>query len=421
MLNRFRSRQNGIGRCRSAFFKDHIDGYLAWMTDQGYAQTTVHGYLGHLSAFASFQKAKRLSVANLNENQIPNFLSWYRASYKGPFPRRTKNSRWMKTGQAVAIRSLIGYLQCKGVVAMPDLNKDVSPVILGYLDFLRAHRGLADTTIANHRRRAIKFHEYLEKRSLNFHSINATAIEDFVMASENPKAPTARPAQVTFMKTFFRYLKSHRLVPDGCQPFLPNRRRYADAALPSVVKSADAKKALASVDRSTATGKRDYAILQILRTYGLRGGEVAQLSLDDIDWRAEVIYVRKRKNRHPLELPLLPAVGRAILAYLKHARPKHVKTRILFLYVSAPYKGVTTGTIWHVVARALAKAGVKSRRRGSHLFRHTRATELLTRGQSLKSISDILGHKSPNSSFWYCKLAIPDLRGVALELPKGVR
>jgi integrase/recombinase XerD len=421
MLNKFRSRRNGFEGYRSASFNDHIDGYLAWMVDRGYSRSTLHGYLGHLRAFASFQKAKRINLARLTENHVPKFLRWYEISYQGPYPRRAKKPLRMGQRQSAAVRSLISYLRHKGIVSTPDVEKGVSPVILGFLEFLRIHRGLAETTIARFRLRAIKFHQYLEKRSQDFSSVDATTIEDFVMASDNPNAPTARPAQVAFMRVFFRYLKSNRLVPDGCQPFLTNRRRYANSTLPTALQSRDAKKALASVNRSTQKGKRDYAILQMLRTYGLRGGEVAQLSLDDINWRANVICVRKRKNRRPLELPLLPAVARAILAYLKHVRPKNVKTRILFLSVLAPYQGLATAAIWQVVAGALARGGIKSMKRGPHLFRHTRATELLTRGRSLKSISDILGHKDPNSSFWYCKVAIDDLRNVALELPGGLQ
>jgi integrase/recombinase XerD len=149
-----------------------------------------------------------------------------------------------------------------------------------------------------------------------------------------------------------------------------SQRHCSNASLPCVLKSTDSMKTLKSVDRSTATGKRDYAILQILKTFGLRGGEVAQLSLDDIDWRNEVLHVRRRKNCHPLELPLLTAVARAIVAYLKQSRAKHVKTRILFLSVSAPYRAMTTGAISRVVAEALTRAGVQSVRRGSHIFRH---------------------------------------------------
>lgn len=421
MLNNFRSRQIGIIGYRSAIFNDHIEGYLTWMISRGYSRVTLHGYLGHLRAFVSFKKAKRIDFAEFNENHISKFRLWYQASYKGPFPRRVKHSERMGKLQTAAVRSFIAYLRHKCVVKKSDFSESVSPVILRYLEFLRLHRGLSDTTITNHRRRAINFQKFLLNRSQNFNSIDGAAIEDFVGASTNPKTPTARQAQVAFMRTFFRYLKSHRLVPDSCQPFLPSRRRYAGATLPTVLQSKDVAKTIKSVDRSTATGKRDYAILQLLKTYGLRGGEVAQLSLDDINWRTEVIFVRKRKNRHHLELPLLPMVARAILAYIKDARPKHGKTRSLFLNVSAPYREMTTGAIWHIVAKSLAKAGIKSARRGSHIFRHTRATELLIGGQSLKSISDILGHKSPNSSFWYCKLAIADLRGVALENPEGAK
>lgn len=421
MLNEFRSRKIGIVGYRSSPFNDYIDGYLRWMVAEGYSKITLHGYLGHIRAFTDFLKKKRIKIAEVNEHHIPEFLRWYKISYRGPFPRRVPHSLKMEKAQAAAVKSLLRHLQQRGAVCRPNSHNDDPPIVEQYVEFLTVHRGLSEVTIKRYRKRALRFHRYLADRSLNFGSMKAKDVEDFVMATENPKAPTARPAQVEFMRGFIRYLKANKLMPDTCQPFLPNRRRYAQASLPSVLQPGDAQKTLQHVDRSTPTGKRDFAILQLLKTYGLRGGEVAGLSLEDIDWRAEVIHVRQTKTRRALKLPLLPVVARSILAYLRRGRPKRCKTRFLFLNAVAPYRGMTTAGIWRVVASALNRAGIVSPKRGSHIFRHSRATELLRRGEPLKSIGDVLGHKRPNSTFWYCKLAVADLRQVALELPGGAR
>lgn len=319
------------------------------------------------------------------------------------------------------MKSFIGYLQEQGIASKPNVDEAIPRIIVQYLEYLRVHRGLSEVTIGRRRKCAVKFHQFLENRSLDFGSMHPKDIEDFVMAAENPRAPTARSSQVEFMRGFFRYLRANRLVPETCEPFLPSRRRYRDAALPTVLQPGDVRKTLQQLNRSVPTGRRDYAILQMLKTYGLRGGEVAALSLSDIDWRAEVIRVRQTKTRRTLELPLLPPVARSIIAYLKAGRPKASTNRALFLNTVAPYRGMTTGGIWQVVAKALHQAGVKSHKRGSHIFRHTKATDLLRVGAPLKSISDVLGHKNPNSTFWYCKVAVADLRQVALELPGGAQ
>lgn len=421
MLSEFRSRKIGIAGYRSSAFNDYIDGYLGWMVADGYSKITLHGYLGHIRAFATFLKKRRIELAEVYDHQIPQFLKWYKIYYRGPFPRRAPHSRKMEKAQAAAVRSLLRYLQQNGAVPCPNSRDDTPPIVRQYAEYLAVHRGLSEVTIKRYRRRGIQFHRYLADRSLDFESMRAKDIEDFVMASENPKAPTARPAQVEFMRGFIRYLKTNKLTPDTCEPFLPNRRRYALASLPSVLRPGDAQKTLCHVDRSTPCGKRDFAILQLLKTYGLRGGEVARLSLNDLDWRAQVIHIRQTKTRRSLELPLLPVVARAVLAYLRRGRPRCAKTRFLFVKANAPYRGMTTEGIYHVVARALDRAGVNSVKRGSHIFRHSHATELLRRGEPLKSIGDLLGHKRPNSTFWYCKLAVADLRPVALELPGGAR
>lgn len=421
MLNEFRSRKIGIAGYRSSAFNEHIDGYLRQMADEGYSRTTLHGYLGHIRAFAAFSKKKRLKLSGLSEHHIPEFLRWYKKSYRGPFPRRVPASRKMEKAQAAAVRSLLRYLQQNGAIPLPDSRDETPPTVARYVHYLTVHRGLSEVTIKRYRKRAIQFHEYLADRSLDFRSMKAKDVEDFVLASENPIAPTARPAQVVFMRGFFRYLKANKLVAKTCQPFLPNRRRYAQASLPTVLLPGDAQETLRHVSRNTPTGSRDFAILQLLKTYGLRGGEVAGLSLDDIDWRAQVIHIRQTKTRRSLKLPLLPVVARAILAYLRRGRPMQAKTRFLFVKANAPFLGITTGGIWQIVAKALRRAGVESPKRGSHIFRHSRATELLRQGAPLKSIGDLLGHKRPNSTFWYCKLAVADLQQVALEIPGGAR
>jgi integrase/recombinase XerD len=421
MLNKFRTRAIGLRGYQSSALSSHIDGYLCWMMDRGYSRVTLHGYLGHLRAFAGFQKAKRIKLADLDNSHVAHFQHWYKKSYSGPFPRRKSHPKSIGKGQSAAINSLLTYLRVKGLVPERKSADADLTILHEYFQFLRVHRGLSEATIYNLRKVAKKFHSWLAAHSLDYMSMSGKDVEDFILACENPNTPTVRQQVVGFLKGFLRYLRTKQIIGDGCRPFLPNRRHYKHAALPTVLTEAQIEATIKGVDRATANGKRAYAILLILKTYGLRGGELARLQIKDINWRSQIIHVKQTKTRRSLDLPLVPAVSRAIIDYLRRGRPKKTKVRALFVGTMAPYDPITTSGIAQVVSRSFDCANVKSAKRGSHIFRHSRATNLLRSGKSLKTIGDILGHRNPNSTFWYCKLAVSDLRQVALELPGGAQ
>ena len=173
-------------------------------------------------------------------------------------------------------------------------------------------------------------------------------------------------------------------------------------------------------DRSPI-GLRDYAILTLLATYGLRAAEIVRLRLEDLDWRREVLRVRHSKTGTYSELPLLREPGEALLGYLEKARPPSAH-REVFLRIHAPHRPFKAGSILNCVTRArLRAAGVTPQgRNGPHAFRHARAVSLLRSGVPLKIIGDVLGHTSAQATAEYLKLATDDLRAVGLELPSGV-
>ncbi|HUF08555.1 MAG TPA: site-specific integrase [Rhodothermales bacterium] len=170
---------------------------------------------------------------------------------------------------------------------------------------------------------------------------------------------------------------------------------------------------LEGVDRRTPVGKRDYAILLLLVTYGLRAGEVAGLRLDDIHWRNDRLRIPERKAGHSTAYPLSSIVGEAILDYLKHGRPQ-TKLRHVFLRIMAPVKPIGSAAVSDRAGHYLRRAGVQVHRPGSHTLRHTCVQRLVDADFSLTTIGDYVGHRSPSSTQIYSKVAIEALRQVAL-------
>jgi len=177
----------------------------------------------------------------------------------------------------------------------------------------------------------------------------------------------------------------------------------------------------AAREDGTASGKRDYAILLLLATYGLRAGEITRMRLEDIDWRGERIRITQSKTGCSSELPLMAPVGEAIIEYLRRARPQS-EHREVFLRHRAPYTPFACGScLTSMVNRRLRSTGLPfAGKHGTHAFRYARAVSLLRASVPLKAISDVLGHRSSSSTDVYLKLATDDLRDVGLDLPQEV-
>ena len=192
---------------------------------------------------------------------------------------------------------------------------------------------------------------------------------------------------------------------------MPQTYRLAD--VPRSITWDEVRRVLEAVDRRTVRGRRDYAILLLLVTYGLRAHEVARLTLDDIDWKRERFQVPERKAGHWTAYPLASVVAEALIDYLKNGRPETTDRR-LFFRTLAPRAPISNAAVSASVALYLEKAGVKVHRPGAHTLRHTCVQRLIDAEFPLKTIGDYVGHRSSQSTEIYTKVAIATLREVAV-------
>ena len=170
---------------------------------------------------------------------------------------------------------------------------------------------------------------------------------------------------------------------------------------------------LEAVERRTIRGRRDYAILLLLVSYGLRAHEVAKLTLDDVNWKRERLHVLARKAGHATVYPLAGVVAEAIIDYLKHGRPK-TEDRHLFFRIYAPQAPITAAAVSSMWRSIFRRRGFKYAGPGSHTLRHTCVQRLIDAEFPLKTIGDYVGHRSPESTRIYSKVAIASLREVAM-------
>lgn len=232
------------------------------------------------------------------------------------------------------------------------------------------------------------------------------------------KSPNMRRRLQGVLRSFLRFCLQKGHLECDLAAAVPCLRNYKLSGVPRGISESDALKTLECIDRTTPPGRRDFAIIQVLYTYGVRGGQVRALRLPDIHWRENRIRFPPHKGGKELIEPLTDPVGESLLDYLRHGRPQ-VPTREVFLTAQPPFRPLRTpSTVSAMVHRRLSQAGVNNPSKGSHIFRHAFAMRLLQHGQSLKAIADLLGHRNINTTFIYTKADLQALRQVTLEWPE---
>jgi integrase/recombinase XerD len=196
---------------------------------------------------------------------------------------------------------------------------------------------------------------------------------------------------------FLRYLHREGVMIKDLSPLVQFPQSYRHAGVPRSISWEQVEQVLAGIDRRSVSGKRDYAMLLLLSTYGLRACEVAALTLDDVDWRNDRLRIRDRKAGNTTTYPLSAIVGAAIIDYLKNARPA-TTDRHVFLRTSAPLVPIGSAAVTCRAAHYIHKAGIKVARAGSHTLRHSCVQRLLNAHFSLKHIGDYVGHRNASST-----------------------
>jgi site-specific recombinase XerD len=311
---------------------------------------------------------------------------------------------------------LLAMLREEGSV--PPVVKEEPPyraLMEGYGRFLLHDRGLADTTVINYRR---YLRDFLASRGNAVSPAELVRLtEDDLLAFSHRRGMkmgrTAWNHMATSLSSFYGWLDLLGLGGMHLVKAVPLRRTYRLADVPCALSWEQVQRVLGAVDRREPNGRRNYAMLLLIATYGLRGCEVRALRLDSIDWSHDMITIFAPKTRRSRQLPLTRPVGEAVLDYLREDRPASTRDEVFLS--SQPPHGPLRIKINPWLKRQLDKAGIETSRGGAHILRHSVAVHLLRSGETLKSIGDVLGHRSPDTTFIYTKLHVEDLRTVALD------
>jgi site-specific recombinase XerD len=410
MFEQLFERQHALSRHISGPLADERRRYLAHCAAQGMATRTLRLTAQLLIATEQYLNLSERPDEIISRQEVDEAGTlWSSRKSLPPIQLHPKLSRQRFIHHAVGWLTFLNRIQnpAKPVTAYDQMLSE-------FADFMLKERGLSPATIES---RCCDVRSFLKRvcdgeRPLS--TITVADIDSALAQSVNDGHYARATVQTcaSSLRAFFRYAEKQCWCAAGLAASIMAPRVFQHESLPSGPSWDAVQKILASTAGDRPAAIRDHAILLLLAVYGVRAGEVARLRLSDIDWQGETIVFTRSKLLGSHLFPLCQTVGEAIIRYLKEARAAS-SHRELFLTTRAPYRPITSGTLWPVVSRRLRPLGLSIQHHGPHSLRHACATRLINEGLSLKEVGDLLGHRGPETTRIYAKLDLVRLREVA--------
>ncbi len=387
----------------------HLVAYSDAIDDLHFAKGVSQSYRSEAEHFAAWLRISRRRWDDVDDTIFSQY-----AGHDCRCPVWCKRGKLVASGtkrQRRCARHFVEFLRRQGAIPLVEPVADADPHMSAYLAWLRQHRGASEETIRRYRTEIAR----LLPRLGSPVDWDAAALRR-AFTQRSKETPGSASLLVTIMRSYIRFL----IMQGECLPALshaiPSAQRYRLSTLPRHVDPATIERIIAACPTGRPVEVRDKAIILLLARLGLRAGDIRDMRLGDIDWRSGHLTV-KGKMRRPDRMPLPQDVGDAILAYLAAARPQAIEAH-LFLRAQAPFRPFrSSAEIAGIVARTLERCGIEGLPTGSHIFRHSLATNLLRAGAGLESVGTILRHSSPETTAIYAKVDLPMLMKIAQPWP----
>jgi len=394
-----------IGPCVGAF--------KHYLNQRRYAAKTVVTYLRCIMHFARWAHFGHRRRQGIDEVLIAEFLDKHLPQCECPGPIRRDRG-----DHSAALGHLLVVLRAQGVIAVPaNRATPVDEELRRYDEYMDHVRGLAPKT----RSIALRIVGRLLTARFGEGAVDVAAIKPehvrrfFAGQAKLYSKPANAGSVVASLRGYFRYRASLGDLVHGLIGAVSYPANWSLSSLPKSLTAEEVERLIRSLGQQGRSMRRADAIVRCALDLGLRSGEIARLSLDDIDWQAGTLVLRHTKGRREDMLPLPATTGEAIAAYLEQERPKTSNRAIFVRHIAPRDQPAGTDLVRKTIRQAFTRAGLPYTR--SHLLRHTMANRLLASGSSLKEVADVLRHRSLNTTLIYAKLDSRKLIEVALPWP----
>ncbi|MBI4446541.1 MAG: tyrosine-type recombinase/integrase [Acidobacteria bacterium] len=410
-------------------FAAWISDYGTYLESSGYAGRKIRSRLKHLNCLRAFIDARGMeSPEAFCPELASDFIDYW-----------VRHQPWAKTSKGFSRQSrfepqhhiAIQYtLHCffRWAHATGHLQSDIfpwRPAVRGnyffpassdYLRFCEQHKGLARNSLLQTELFVRRFDGFLHSGQVKkWNEMQSHHIDNFILQQADKNIKRIQRIQKV-LRGLFRYLFSLGLLDRDWGSALHAPRQYRLAHVPRVISPDQVLRLLHSIDRGRRGGKRDFAMILMAASLGVRASEIASLCLEDLDWRKAVVRFKQSKNRKLLWMPLSRPLVEVLASYLKTERPQSSAQRCVFLRLNAPWEALTPSGLAGAISKRLHAAGIKG---SGHRLRHSFASELLRVGVDFSTLQELLGHSHISSTQIYTKIDLVQLREVAESDAEG--
>lgn len=308
-------------------------------------------------------------------------------------------------------------------------GKKLPLLYLEYLNYLRNVKKLAIGSVQNRKAPTLKFLLSCKKQNLpsTVGSLRPAQIQDYTLLTAAKLSKHQKRSFIIALRDFLRFLHFYEYTKIDLSACVPTVMTFRHSSIPKGMPWSVVEQLLKVPNRKTFCGKRDYAIILVFARYGVRAIQLRALKMTDIDWEKGIIRFAACKGGKDVVAPLLADVAQALMAYFKAGRKLASQQYSEVFLTSGTYGSQATGqrplaaSTWNIVAHAFKKIETETsprHKRGPHAIRHAYATKLLAENEPIKSIADLLGHKSIETTFIYTKASVESLRPLTKEWPE---
>ena len=402
----------GMSAIRSRRFVTLLHDYEGELVRAGYNPIVTRLHLHSLAHFGVWLEHEGLNIEKIDDGTVAAFA---RHRARCCCPEASQN----RARQVVScVQVLVGHLRERGCVAGADAPQPIA-IVAEFLQWMRAHRGAVEKTLATYRLYVTNLVEFLGDDPCTY---SAGGLRDFLAKRYPHYGRRSIRHVVTAVRMFLRYLAVDGRCRVGLDQALTSPPNWSRQSLPRGLSAQDVNRVLMSCPK-TPIGIRDRAALLLLVRLGLRAGDVSKLRFADLCFETATIRV-SGKGRREVRLPLPQDVGDVLLEYLR-ARTTDPE-RVCVPALSRPLPAVLHATsnrgygIGHIARAALKRAGVQPPRRGAHVFRHTAACQMLRQRVAVEGIAEVLRHRSVQTTGLYAKVDLELLEHVTQPWPEVV-
>lgn len=418
MIDKFFKNSDLLSQLKGNLFDSSIDYFAEYLNRHGCSSTTAKSHIKTAVHFCYWLKNKHMPLAAVNEATVERFLSKHLKKCSCHLARESTfhSSR-------SALKHFLGVLRAHSLISSAQkISIPVSRIDKLIDEFCKHLEKVRGATLSTVNYYSWYIREFLKTKyvdgQVDLRRLVWDDVNEYVFAKAMVYKPKTTKNLTICLRAFFRFLKMTSQIRGALEDAVPTVPYRKLSTIPKCLTKEQLQTLLSSFNLCNPVGLRNRAMVLLMTKLGLRSCEVSQLTLDNLNWREGIIQIDKNKSRRGCSLPLPKEVGRALVAYIKKARPCSKERRIFLTHIFPVGRPIPPNTVARIIRRVFKRSGLHIRPCGSHVLRHTLATQLLQKDATLKEIADILRHRSIETTNIYAKVDLKKLVQVALPWPE---